>query len=314
MNPVNETLIRDVVAEVLARLNGAPAPAQSPSFTAPAPCGCDGKSHAAPSNPALRGKFGVFQDANEACAAAQEAFLQLQQKGVAARRKIEEIVKTLAEKNAEAWGRLELEETKIGRLDHKIEKLQIIKLVPGVDWLRPDGHSDDHGITLEEYTPFGVVASGTPSTHSIPTLSGNVVNIAAAGNAVVVNAHPSAAKCAAMAVREYNRAIEREVGIANLVTIIEQPTLESFKAICEHEAVRLLCVTGGPAVVKAAMQTGKRAICAGPGNPPVLVDDTACMSRAARLIIQGAAYDNNLLCIWVEEGFALGSISDDFMS
>src|SRR5438045_3572196 len=232
MNSVNETLIRDVVAEVLARLNGGPAPAQSPSFTSPAPCGCDGKSHAAAPSPALRGKFGVFQDANEACAAAQEAFLQLQQKGVAARRKIEEIIKTLAEKNAEAWGRLELDETKIGRLDHKIEKLQIIKLVPGVDWLRPDGHSGDHGITLEEYTPFGVVAAVTPSTHSIPTLSGNVVNIAAAGNAVVFNAHPAAARCAVTAARAFNQAIHRETGIENVVCILEQPTLDSFSAMC----------------------------------------------------------------------------------
>src|SRR5438034_4044477 len=206
MSPVNETLIRDVVAELLARLNGGPAPTRSHSSPAPPLCGCDGKSHSASSKPALRGKFGVFQDANEACAAAQEAFLQLQQKGVAARRKIEEIVKTLAEKNAEAWGRLELEETKIGRLDHKIEKLQIIKLVPGVDWLRPDGHSGDHGITLEEYTPFGVVGAVTPSTHSIPTLSGNVVNIAAAGNAMVFNPHPAATRCAVTAVTAYNQA------------------------------------------------------------------------------------------------------------
>jgi len=207
-----------------------------------------------------------------------------------------------------------LEETKIGRLDHKIEKLQIIKLVPGVEWLHPDGRSGDHGITLEEYTPFGVVAAITPSTHSIPTLSGNIVNIVAAGNGVVFNAHPSAAKCAAIAVREYNRAIQRETGIENLITIVEQPTLESFKTICSHEAVRLLCVTGGPAVVKAAMQTGKRAICAGPGNPPVLVDGTGCMKRAAASIIKGAAYDNNLLCIGEKEVFVLDEVADELMS
>src|SRR5262249_40101960 len=161
-----------------------------------------------------------------------EGFLQLKQKGVEARAKIIEIVKTMADDNAVEWGKLELEETKIGRLDHKIEKLRIIKLVPGVEWLRPDGRSGDHGITLEEYTPFGVVAAITPSTHSIPTLSGNIVNIVAAGNGVVFNAHPSAAACAAIAVREYNRAIEREVGVQNLITIIEKPTLDSFKAIC----------------------------------------------------------------------------------
>src|SRR5579859_1921329 len=316
MSAVNEALIRDVVAEVLGRLGQGTAPkvASSPAPPTPA-CSCTHDGAAAKIGTGKgRGKFGVFQDANEACAAAHDGFLQLKAKGVAARARVVELVKTIADSKAVEWGKLELDETKIGRLDHKIEKLQIIKLVPGVEWLQPDGRSGDHGITLEEYTPFGVVAAITPSTHSIPTLSGNIVNIVAAGNAVVFNAHPSAAKCAAVAVREYNQAIERELGIENLVTIIEQPTLDSFKAICNHEAVRLLCVTGGPAVVKAAMQTGKRAICAGPGNPPVLVDDTACMKRAAKSIIQGAAYDNNLLCIGEKEVFALDSIANELMS
>jgi aldehyde dehydrogenase len=105
-------------------------------------------------------------------------------------------------------------------------------------------------------------------------------------------------------VRAYNQAIHRETGIENVVCIIEQPTLDSFSAMCQHEAVRLLCVTGGPGVVAAAMKTGKRAICAGPGNPPVYVDDTACLKRAAKGIIAGAAYDNNLLCIGEKEVFA----------
>jgi len=312
MSAINETLIRDVVAEVLNRLGHERNGAGSPAAPVTA-CGCDTNSRPANAN-GRSGRYGVFQDANQACAAAQSGFEQLKKKGMAGRAKVVEVVKTLAEANAEEWGRIELEETKIGRLDHKIEKLKILKLVPGVEWLRPDGRSGDHGITLEEYTPFGVVAAITPSTHSVPTLSGNIVNIVAAGNAVVFNAHPAGARCAATAVQAYNQAIEREVGIENLVTIIEQPTLDSFKAICSHDAVRLLCVTGGPAVVKAAMQTGKRAICAGPGNPPVLVDDTACMKRAAKSIIQGAAYDNNLLCIGEKEVFVLNTVADELMS
>ena len=312
MSAINETLIRDVVAEVLGRLGHAENGNGSPAPPKPA-CGCEHKSAPGRGNNAS-GAYGVFQDATEACSAAHAGFLQLKAKGVAARAKVVEIVKGLADANAEEWGRIELEETKIGRLDHKIEKLKIIKLVPGVEWLQPDGRSGDHGIMLEEYTPFGVVAAITPSTHSVPTLSGNIVNIVAAGNAVVFNAHPAGAKCAATSVQAYNRAIEREVGITNLITIVEQPTLESFKAICAHEAVRLLCVTGGPAVVKAAMQTGKRAICAGPGNPPVLVDDTACLKRAAKSIIQGAAYDNNLLCIGEKEVFVLDKVADELMS
>ena len=317
MNAVNENLIRDVVAEVLGKLGGTATatakPSPAPSAPAPKSDSCGHATRKVSSAPALRGKFGVFATAEEACAAAQESFLQLKEKGIAARRKIEEIVKTLAEKNAEAWGKLEFDETKIGRLDHKIAKLQIIKLVPGVDWLRPDARSGDHGITLEEYTPFGVVGCVTPSTHSIPTMSGNIVNIAAAGNAMVFNAHPSAARCAAIAVRAYNEAIYRETGIENIACIIEKPTLDSFNAICKNEFTRLLLVTGGPMVVKAAMQTGKRAICAGPGNPPVFVDDTCCPTRAAKAIISGAAFDNNLLCIGEKQVFVLDHVADKLM-
>ena len=317
MSAVNETLIRDVVAEVLGRLGNGATTTTSKASPAPAPapksdsCGCSVKKSSA--NPALRGKFGVFATAEEACEAAQEAFLQLKEKGIEARRKIENIVKTMAEKNAEPWGKIEFEETKIGRLDHKIAKLGLIKLVPGVDWLRPDARSGDHGITLEEYTPFGVVGAITPSTHSIPTLSGNIVNICAAGNSVVFNAHPSAAKCAAVAVRAYNEAIYRETGIENIACIIEKPSLDSFNALCKNEFTRLLLVTGGPMVVKAAMQTGKRAICAGPGNPPVFVDDTCCPTRAAKAIISGAAFDNNLLCIGEKQVFVLDHVADKLM-
>ena len=296
MSAVNETLIRDVVAEVLGKLGSAAAADVKPLPTPSAPpvaltpsCGCETRKSSA-ANVALRGKFGVFQDANEACAAAQEAYLQLKQKGIAARRKIEEIVKTLAEKNAEAWGKLEFDETKIGRLDHKIAKLKIIKLVPGVDWLRPDGRSGDHGITLEEYTPFGVVGAVTPSTHSIPTLSGNIVNICRRRQCVVFNRASG------------RRALRRRSPCAPTTRrFTAKPASKTspassksrrwirFNAICKNESVRLLLVTGGPMVVKAAMQTGKRAICAGPGNPPVFVDDTCCLTRAAKAIIAGAA-------------------------
>jgi len=315
MSNINETLIRDVVADVMSRLGGgtAPAPATTSTAKPAADCGCKHESRPV-SGAALRGRFGVFADANEACAAAHEGFLQLAQKGVAARIRIVEIIKSMADAYADEWGRIEFDETKIGRLDHKVEKLKIIKLVPGVEWLRPDAWSGDSGITHEEFTPFGVVGAVTPSTHSIPTLSGNVINIVAAGNGVVFNAHPGASRCAATAVRAYNKAIHREFGIENLICIVEQPTLDSFKAICTHEAVRLLCITGGPAVAKAAMQVGKRAICGGPGNPPVLVDSDCDINKAAISVIKGGAYDNNLLCIGEKEVFVLESVADQFMA
>jgi aldehyde dehydrogenase len=129
-----------------------------------------------------------------------------------------------------------------------------------VEFLNPYGLSGDHGITLEEYAPFGVIGAVTPSTHSIPTMACNIISMAAAGNSAVFNAHPAAYRCAVTAVRVFNEAIHRELGIANLACILEPPTLESFQAIARNEHVKLLCVTGGPGVVKAAMASGKRAV------------------------------------------------------
>src|SRR5207237_2969906 len=92
------------------------------------------------------------------------------------------------------------------------------------------------------------------------------------------------------------------------------PTLESAQAIFDHRDVRLLCVTGGPAVGRAALRSPKRAIVAGPGNPPVVVDETADLDNAARSIVQGGAYDNNLLCIGEKEVFAVTGIFDELVA
>ncbi|MBX3747443.1 MAG: aldehyde dehydrogenase EutE [Verrucomicrobiae bacterium] len=319
MSTLNETLIREVVTEVLSRLGSGGRPGSGDGSggggAGAGTCRVDGGAGGGTgSAKGRRGSFGVFQDADEACAAAHEAYLQLSEKGVAGRNKVIGIVKDLCERNAVEWGRIELEETKIGRLDHKIEKLKAQRGIPGVEFLNPYGLSGDHGITLEEYAPFGVVGAVTPSTHSIPTMACNIISLAAAGNSAVFNAHPSAYRCAVTAAREFNRAIHRELGIENLACIVEPPTLESFAAIGRHEAVKLLCVTGGPGVVKAAMASGKRAICAGPGNPPVLVDGTSCLDNAARCVVAGAAYDNNLLCIGEKEVFVLDAVADRLLS
>src|SRR6202158_4475389 len=210
---------------------------------------------------------------------------------------------------AEQLGREELEETKIGRLAHKIEKLKVIAdRIPGVEFLKTEAYSGENGIALIEYAPFGVIGVITPVTHSLPTLACNAINMLAAGNALVCNPHPSGANIACRGVRLFNQAINQAIGIDNLITIIEAPTLESAQAIFDHRDVRMLCVTGGPAVGRAALRSPKRAIVAGPGNPPVVVDETADIDRAARSIIEGGAYDNNLLCIGEKEVFVVAEV------
>ncbi len=168
-------------------------------------------------------------------------------------------------------------------------------------------------MTLTDYAPFGVIGAITPVTHSLPTLAGNAINMLASGNTVVFNAHPSGANIAAEGVRRFNRAIREAIGIDDLVTIIDPPTLESAAALFDHRGVKLLVVTGGPAVARAALASKRRAIVAGPGNPPVVVDATACIDNAAKSIIVGAAFDNNLLCIGEKQVFAVSDIFDKLM-
>ena len=254
---------------------------------------------------------GVFGGVEEAVAAATGAFAELERAGIEGRSKAIACIRRIAIEEAAELGRMEFEETGIGRLEHKIEKLGVLgEKVPGVEFLKSEVFSGDHGLAIVEQAPFGVIGSITPVTHSLPTILCNAINMIAAGNTVVVNPHPSGRRIAAEGVRRVNRAIHRETGIDNLVCVIAEPTLETASALFAHRGVKLICVTGGPAVARAALRSSKRAIVAGPGNPPVVVDESADLDRAARSIIQGAAYDNNLLCIGEKQVFVVQSVFD----
>lgn len=290
---INEELIRNVVAKVLAEVNRG-AHAGSKSFA---------------------GRNGVFTCPDEAVAAARTAFEQLSERGREERKRIIDHIRRISIDQSVELGTMEMNETKIGRLHHKIEKLHTLGMkTPGVEFLRSEVYSGDHGLAVIEHAPFGVIGAITPVTHSLPTITGNAVSMIAAGNALVVNPHPSGKKVAAEGVRRFNAAIYKDLGIDNLISVIAEPTLETANSLFAHRGVNMICVTGGPAVARAALKSGKRAVVAGPGNPPVVVDETADLDRAARAIIQGGAYDNNLLCIAEKEVFVVASVFDAMMA
>src|SRR6266568_2401510 len=286
---MNQALVQDVVSEVMRRLGsrntggriGIPA-GETARAEEPKRAEAMRRPHAI-SEP--MGEYGVFCNVDQAVSAATEAQKKLVRLSLDDRDSIVKLIKSIAKQNAQQWGKMELDETKIGRLDHKIEKLQILELVPGVEFLKTSAMSGSNGMCIEEFAPFGVI------------------NMVASGNAIVANPHPSGTQCAAHAVREYNKAIAAKFGIDHLITCIVPPTLESAEAIFNHRGIPLLVVTGGPAVARAALAARKRAIVAGPGNPPVVVDETACLENTAASIVKGAAYDNNLLCIGEKKFF-----------
>ena len=205
-------------------------------------------------------------------------------------------------------------ETGLGRAEDKTIKNRLVATkTAGTEALTPRAVTGDHGLTLTEYAPYGVIGAITPTTNPTATIICNAIAMVAAGNSVVFNVHPNARECSMANIRLLNRAIARAGGPPNLVTAVAEPTIESAQELMRHRGVRLLVVTGGAGVVREAMKSGKRAICAGPGNPPVVVDATADLELAGRQIVAGASFDNNIVCTDEKEVIAVDSVVDDLL-
>jgi len=294
--PVQAELIEEIAREVVARLRVQLQQPGSSAFAA-----------------ATASRDGVFATVDEAVNAAFEAQKKVATMSLEERGHMIEIICRICNDRREELGRMEMEETKVGRLDHKILKLTNMRFVLSVNSLRSEARSDSTGLCIIEHAPWGVIGMMLPVTHSVPTMASNAINILAAGNTAVFGPHPSGQKVARYALQLWNREIESELGVANVLTTTSEASIEAAEQIFHHPKIALLCVTGGSAVARAAAQSGKRVIAGGPGNPPVVVDETADLDRAARCIIDGAAFDNNLLCIGEKEVFVVASVADAFI-
>jgi len=265
-----------------------------------------------PPAPALSQGDNLFPDVDSAVAAARSAYLQLCGMPLSVREQMIAHIRRVARENAQLLAYEAWQETGMGRYEDKIEKnLLNANKAPGTEILAPTAWSGDGGLTLVEYAPYGVIGAIIPSTNPTSSVICNTIGMVAAGNGVVFNAHPGARACSNHAVQLINEAIVEAGGPPNLVCAIAKPTIESAQQIMRHPDVQLLGITGGEGVVRVAMQSGKRAVCAGPGNPPVVVDETADLEQAGRDIVRGAAFDNNIICVDEKEIFAVASIADE---
>ncbi|MBI4350922.1 MAG: aldehyde dehydrogenase [Elusimicrobia bacterium] len=246
----------------------------------------------------------VFDTVDEAVNAAEAVQPAFQELGLKAREKIIAAMRETSRANARRWAELAVNETGMGRVADKVLKnLVCADNTPGVEDLRAMAYTGDKGLALVEYAPFGVVAAITPSTNAVATIISNAIGIISAGNSVVFSPHPAAKGCVADAVRLLDQAIVSAGGPANLITTMAKPTQEVTKQLLCHPKGRMNIVTGGPAIVKVAMTAGKacKTIAAGPGNPPIVVDETAVFPDCAAEIITGCGFDNNVLCIAEKE-------------
>ena len=303
---MDDDRINRIVQDVMAELRQGERVRHGPS---PEPLSAAGPP---PAGRPLRAGNNLFPDVESAVTAAHHAYAQLQDLPLAIREQMISHVRRTCRENAQLLAHEAWQETGMGRYEDKIQKnLLNANKVPGTEILSATAWTGDDGLTLLEYAPYGVIGAIIPSTNPTSSVICNAIGMVAAGNAVVFNAHPGARACSNHTVQLINEAIIEAGGPPNLVCGLAEPTIQTAQQIMAHPRVGLLAVTGGGAVVRAALGSGKRAICAGPGNPPVVVDETADLDQAGRDIVRGASFDNNIICIDEKEIFAVASIADD---
>ena len=258
--------------------------------------------------------IGIFEDMNDAINAANAGYKAIRSMRVEEREKLISKIRELTREEAPIMAAIGVAETKMGRVDHKTAKHRLVAdKTPGTEDIVSQVKTGDYGLTLTEMAPFGVVGSITPSTNPSETVICNSMGMIAAGNGIVFNPHPNAIATSNYAVDLVNRACFAAGGPKILVASVKKPTLETANIMYKSPLIRLLVCTGGPGVVKAVLSSGKKAIGAGAGNPPVIVDDTADIKKAAKDIIAGCTFDNNPPCIAEKEVFAFENIADELI-
>ena len=285
--PISESMVKDIVQEVMAKMQLADAPS---------------------------GKLGIFKDMNEAIEAAKKAQKVVRNMSLDQREKIISVIRRKTRENAELLARLAVDETGMGNVGHKILKNHLVAdKTPGTEDLHTTAWSGDRGLTLIEMGPFGVIGAITPCTNPQETVICNTIGMLAGGNTVVFNPHPQAIKTSIFAINMLNEASLEAGGPANIAVTVENPTLDTSAIMMKHKDIHLIAATGGPGVVTAVLSSGKRGIGAGAGNPPALVDETADIRKAAEDIVNGCTFDNNLPCIAEKEVVAVSPVVDELM-
>ena len=284
---LNENMVQDIVKEVLAKMQISEAPV---------------------------GKHGVFADMNEAIEAAKKSQQIIKRMSMDQREKILSIIRKKTHENAEILARMGVDETGMGNVGDKILKHHLVAdKTPGTEDITTVAWSGDRGLTLIEMGPFGVIGAITPCTNPSETVICNSMGMIAGGNTVVFNPHPAAIKTSIYAINMINEASIEAGGPDNVAVTVAKPTMQTSDIMMKHKDIHLIAATGGPGVVTAVLSSGKRGIGAGAGNPPALVDETADIRKAARDIVNGCTFDNNLPCIAEKEVVCLDMVADELM-
>ncbi|WP_028581706.1 aldehyde dehydrogenase family protein [Desulfogranum japonicum] len=288
---LSEQDLAGIIQKVLTELNGS-------SSTSGAPADFDG----------------IHQNVDSAVDCAIRAQKELLKLTLKKRGEIIDAMRQTVLDNNEMLADMAVEETSLGRYEDKIrENILCATKTPGIEDIQPLAKTGDDGLMLLEYAPVGVIGALTPITNPTGTVIHNSISMIAAGNAVIFNPHPSAVTTSSTILKLLHKTIVDNGGPAGLISAIAKPTLDSARELIEHPKVNMLVATGGKPVVRAVLSSGKKAIGAGAGNPPVLVDETAHIRNAAECIVSGASINNNIFCTCEKEVVVVDEVADSLI-
>ncbi len=276
------------------------------------------KSETKPSEPysgniQFSNEHGIFTSMDQAIEAAYQAQRQYLVCSMADRQKYIDGIRAvfLQQSVLEQISAMAVEETGMGNYEDKLIKNRLAATkTPGTEDLITQAYSGDDGLSVVEYSAYGVIGSITPTTNPTETIICNSIGMLAAGNSVVFSPHPRSKNVSLLAVKLINEKLAQLGAPANLVVTVDQPSIENTNVMMTHPKIRMLVATGGPAIVQSVLSSGKKAIGAGAGNPPVVVDESANIEKAAKDIISGCSFDNNLPCIAEKELIVVDHVAD----
>jgi len=256
-------------------------------------------------------RSGIFLTVDEAVVAAKVAQDKFEDLNLVDRQKAINAIREVLLPQIEELARRSVEETGLGNITDKIIKnMGAIEGTPGIEDLSTAVKTGDYGMTLLEISPYGVIGAITPSTNPTETIICNTIGMVAAGNAIYFAPHPGAKDVSLWLIEQLNKTIEEAIGIKNLIVTVKEPSITNAQLMMNHPDIAMLVVTGGPGVVAEAMKSGKKVLAAGAGNPPVIVDETAIIEKAAKDIVDGASFDHGIICVAEKSVVAVDSIAD----
>ncbi|HUR42868.1 MAG TPA: aldehyde dehydrogenase family protein [Aestuariivirga sp.] len=204
-------------------------------------------------------------------------------------------------------------ETGMGVVEHKRIKNEacskgIVELYRNQDFVGP--RIDAAKKIVELPRPAGVIFALIPVTNPIATVYFKTLLALMTRNAIILSPHPGAKACCADAARVLAEAAKSAGAPDGCIQVITEPNIPLIEKLMSDERINLIVATGGPSVVKAAYRSGNPAFGVGPGNAPVLVDDTADMKLAAKRIVDSKAFDNSILCTNESVLLAFSTVAD----